>query len=187
MTKSLGATWLCLLCLQHSGYVTHAKLTNTLFLTYTSLMHVSMMHASIICDAWIYDASSVLLIAQLIFNSIQGVGYFVQRLYEKLQLFNFFRHAFSNVSSNCLLEMMQNHTGCICWTFHLCESWNAPSKHLPWVMHNCTSCICSSFPQCASLNVCSHGLSGRIHGHNIGTYRTFSHYVLPSAPSNGFF
>ena len=98
------------------------KMTNTPFLTSTSLMHACMMHASIICDTLIYDASSVLLIAQLIFNSIQGVGYFVQRLYEKLQLFNFFRHAFSNVSSNCLLEMMQSHTGCICWTFHLCES-----------------------------------------------------------------
>ena len=48
---------------------------------------------------------------------------------------------FSNVSSNCLHEGMQNHTGCIILLFLHCES----SNGLPRRVHNHNGCICLTF------------------------------------------
>ena len=54
----------------------------------------------------------------------------------------FLHCVFSNVSSNCLLERMQNHTGCICWTFHHCAPSNVSSNGLFEKLHNYIGCIC---------------------------------------------
>ena len=59
-----------------------------------------------------------------------------------------FHYEFSNISSNCLPEMMHNHTGFICLTFLHCVFSNVSSNRLPLMMHNHIGCICLAFLQC---------------------------------------
>ena len=63
-----------------------------------------------------------------------------------------FRRA-TNVSSNCLPESMQNHIGCICWTFLHCAFSNVSSNCLPKRMQIHIDCNCLTFLHVAFLNV----------------------------------
>ena len=56
----------------------------------------------------------------------------------------FLHCVYSNVSSNCLPEMMHNHTGCICWTFPHRVFSHEPSNCFCKRTHNCAGCICST-------------------------------------------
>ena len=73
-------------------------------------------------------------------------------------LFTFQHCVFSNVSSNCLPERMQTHTGNICLPFLHCVFSNGLSKHVHKQIHNHTGCICLTFLCHLSLSLESHWL-----------------------------
>ena len=60
-----------------------------------------------------------------------------------------FHYEFSNISSNCLPEMMHNHTGCICFAFLHCDFSNVFSNCPYEKMHSRIDCICWTFLYCA--------------------------------------
>ena len=86
----------------------------------------------------------------------------------------FLHCASSNVTSNCLPEMMLNHIGCICLTFLHCVFSNAFSKCLLEMMHNHIGCICLTFLHCVFSNVFSKCLRERMQSHTDCIFLLFS-------------
>ena len=82
---------------------------------------------------------------------------------KSVQLFTNVR--FSNVSSKHLHRKMQNHIGCICWTFLYCALSNVSSKRRTEKMHSHIDCICSIFHHCAFSNVSSNCVLEKRHSH----------------------
>ena len=123
---------------------------------------------------------------EIIFHqSIKGFILFFTTIYNRknLKLRFFMIEAllicvFSNVSSNCLLERKQNHTGCICLFFLHYVFLNGFLSCLPEEMQNHTGCICLAFLHCVFSNVFSNGLHMRMHSHTCCICLAFLHCVF---------
>ena len=91
--------------------------------------------------------------------------------------------ALANVSSNCLLERIQIHIGCISLTFLHYAFSNVSSKHLGQCKHIPTGCIYLTFLQCVFSCVPSNHLPEMMHSHTGCICWTFLQLVFLSVTS----
>ena len=100
--------------------------------------------------------------------------YFCQKLLQSVHVgicyicLTFLRCGFSNVSPNCLLQMMHNRNGCICLIF-------LKSNGLPERMHSHIGCICLTSLHCVSSHVSAVNLDQRMHNHTVCICLAFLH------------
>ena len=102
-------------------------------------------------------------------------------------------HTFLSVSLNCLHEMMQSNTGCICLTFlHCVFSASSNRLHPPLCVFkrvlkegaNHIGYICLTFLHCALSNVSSNRLHKKMHIHIGCICLAFLHCAFSNVPSN---